>query len=42
MKISAAILPFIFAQSEAGKGKFDVCQACDGKNYSYFHSENIE
>jgi len=33
MKISAAILPFIFAQSEAGKGKFDVCQACD---------ENIE
>jgi len=33
MKISAALVPFILAQTEAGKGKSDVCQACD---------ENIE
>jgi len=31
MKISAALVPFILAQTEAGKGKSDVCQACDGK-----------
>merc|ERR1712131_284313 len=33
MKISAALVPFILARTEAGKGKSDVCQACD---------ENIE
>ena len=41
MKISAALVPFILAQTEAGKGKSDVCQACDGKfqNLKYNHDD---